>query len=183
MVELAKKEPGGLFYGSGGNGASTHLAGELFNKVADVKIEHVPFKGTGEAITAVMAGQVPLTFTGISSARGPVSEGRLKAIALTGNERNPAMPDVPTFDEAGLAGMNSSTVWGVYGPKDLPSEVVETLNHAFNEALKDATVQERAKSLGYVTEGGTPAEFTELTQSEIAKWRDLIQSANISITN
>lgn len=181
LIDLAKKEPGLLFYGSGGNGASTHLAGELFNMVADVDIEHVPFKGTGEALTAVMSGQVPLTFTGISSARGPVEDGRLRALAVTGETRSEAMPDVPTFDQAGLANVNSSTQWGVYGPKNLPADVVAKLNHAFNEALKDPAVKERVVGLGYVLRGGTPAEFEALTKSELEKWNKLITAAKISI--
>ncbi|MBB5215628.1 Bug family tripartite tricarboxylate transporter substrate binding protein [Parapusillimonas granuli] len=181
LIDLAKKEPGRLFYGSGGNGASTHLAGELFNMVAGVKIEHVPFKGTGEALTAVMSGQVPLTFTGISSARGPVEDGRLRAFAVTGERRSEAMPNVPTFDEAGLANVNSSTQWGVYGPRNLPADIVAKLNHAFNEALKDPAVKERVVGLGYALQGGTPAEFEALTKSEIEKWRNLITAAKISI--
>lgn len=181
LIDLAKKDPGGLFYGSGGNGASTHLAGELFNLVAGVDIEHVPFKGTGEALTAVIAGQVPLTFTGISSARGPVEDGRLRALAVTGDQRSEAMPNVPTFDQAGLANVNSSTQWGVYGPKNLPADVVEKLNFAFNEALKDPAVKERVAGLGYVLQGGTPAEFEALTKSEMDKWNKLITAAKISI--
>src|SRR5690606_2431248 len=114
LIALAKDKPELLFYGSGGNGASTHLAGELFKLVANVDIDRVPFMGTGEALPAVMAAQVPLTFTGSSSARGPVDDGRLRAIAVTGQQRNEAMPNVPTFDEAGLANVNSSTQWGVY---------------------------------------------------------------------
>jgi tripartite-type tricarboxylate transporter receptor subunit TctC len=181
LIALAKKDPTLLFYGSGGNGASTHLAGELFNMVAGVDIEHVPFKGTGEALTAVMSGQVPLTFTGISSARGPVDDNRLRAIAVTGDKRSEAMPNVPTFDEAGLANVNASTQWGVYGPKNLPAEVVKKLNHAFNEALKDPAVQERVVGLGYVLQGGTAADFQALTTSELDKWNKLITTAKITI--
>ncbi|CAM3862984.1 Bug family tripartite tricarboxylate transporter substrate binding protein [Bordetella tumulicola] len=181
LITLAKKDPGQLFYGSGGNGASTHLAGELFNMVAGVDIEHAPFKGTGEALTAVMSGQVPLTFTGISSARGPVEDNRLRAIAVTGDKRSEAMPNVPTFDEAGLANVNASTQWGVYGPKNLPTDVVEKLNHAFNEALKDPTVKERVLGLGYVLQGGTANEFQALTASELDKWNKLITAAKITI--
>lgn len=181
LIALAKKDPGALFYGSGGNGASTHLAGELFKMVAGVEIEHVPFKGTGEALTAVMSGQVPITFTGISSARSPVDDRRLRAIAVTGEKRSEAMPDVPTFDEAGLANVNASTQWGVYGPKNLPADVVEKLNHAFNEAIKDPAIKERVLGLGYVLQGGTAAEFKTLTAAEFEKWNKLITTAKITI--
>jgi Uncharacterized protein conserved in bacteria len=93
------------------------------------------------------------------------------------------MPNVPTFEEAGVAGMNSSTQWGVYGPKGLSADIVVKLNSAFNEALKDPKVQERAASLGYVTAGGSPEDFVKLTRSEIEKWADVIKSANIKISN
>lgn len=181
LIDLAKSDPKALFYGSGGNGASTHLAGELFKSVAGLSIEHVPFKGTGEALTAVIAGQVPMTFTGISSARGPVEDGRLRAIAVTGKERSAAMPNVPTFDEAGLANVNSSSQWGVYGPKGLPADVVTKINAAFNEALKDPAVIERVKGLGYTLAGGSPQEFKAFTKEEMDKWGAIIKAANISI--
>ena len=181
LIAMAQKDQGSLFYGSGGNGASTHLAGELFKSVASVKIEHVPFKGTGEALTAVISGQVPMTFTGISSARGPVEDGRLKAIAVTGQQRSAAMPNVPTFDEAGLKNVDSSSQWGVYAPKGTDPAVIEKLNKAFNEALKDPSVQERVKGLGYTLAGGSPEQFKTFTKAEIDKWNAIIKSANISI--
>jgi tripartite-type tricarboxylate transporter receptor subunit TctC len=178
---LAKAKPGSLFYGSGGNGASTHLAGELFNLVAGVNIAHAPYKGTGEALSAVMAGTVPLTFTGISSARAPIEAGRLKALAITGNERNAAMPDVPTFAQAGLKGVDSSSQWTVLGPVGMPADVTKKLNAAFNQAMKDPAIQKRVADLGYTVAGGSADQATKLIADEIAKWKKIITAAKINI--
>ena len=181
LVALAKKEPGQLFYGSGGNGASTHLAGELFKIEAGVSIDHIPYKGTGEAMAAVIADTVPITFTGISSARSPVEAGRLKALAVTGPVRNAAMPNVPTFAESGLPGVEASSQWGVLGPVGLPQDVIAKINQAFNEVLKDPSVIEKVIGLGYTTAGGTPADYANLTNSEIAKWKKVVNTAGIKI--
>ena len=181
LIALAKQKPGGLFYGSGGNGASTHLAGELFNMVAGVNIAHVPYKGTGEALSAVMAGTVPLTFTGISSARAPMEAGRLKALAITGSARNAAVPNVPTFDQAGLAGVDSSSQWTVLGPTGMPADVIKKINDAFNQVMKDPAIQKRVDDLGYTVAGGSPAQAGKLIGDEIAKWKKIISAANINI--
>jgi tripartite-type tricarboxylate transporter receptor subunit TctC len=181
LIALAKQKPGGLFYGSGGNGASTHLAGELFNMVAGVNIAHVPYKGTGEALSSVMAGTVPLTFTGISSARAPMEAGRLKALAITGSARNAAVPNVPTFDQAGLAGVDSSSQWTVLGPAGMSADVIKKINEAFNQAMKDPAIQKRVDDLGYTVAGGSPVQAGKLIGDEIAKWKKIISAANINI--
>jgi tripartite-type tricarboxylate transporter receptor subunit TctC len=181
LIALAKAHPGSLFFGSGGNGASTHLAGALFNLAAETDITHVPYKGTGEALGAVLANQVPLTFTGISSARPGVMAGQLKALALTGNARNAAMPNVPTFDEAGLHGVDSSTHWQMLTTAGTPRAVVLRLNTEINKILADPEIQRRVAGLGYITAGGTPEDLGSLIQSEVAKWTKVIQAAHISI--
>lgn len=181
LVALAKAKPGELFYGSGGNGASTHLAGELFKMAANVNIGHAPFKGTGEAMAAVMAGQVPMTFTGISSAKQPVDAGRLRALALTGDRRHPAMPDVPTFAEAGVKGVDASSHWGLLGPAGMPADIVEKLSKAVNQVLAETAIQSRVASLGYDVKGGVPADYAKLMQVEIEKWRKVIQTAGINV--
>jgi len=181
LVALAKKEPGKMFYGSGGNGASTHLAGELFKIEAGVNIDHVPYKGSGGAMAAVIADTVPITFTGISSARSPVEAGRLKALAVTGQARNAAMPNVPTFAESGLPGVEASSQWGVLGPAGLPQAVINKINQAFNKVLRDPSVIEKVIGLGYTTAGGTPADYANLTNSEIAKWKKVVDTAGIKI--
>jgi tripartite-type tricarboxylate transporter receptor subunit TctC len=181
LIAQAKAQPNSLFYGSGGNGSSTHLAGELFNLAAGTRISHVPYKGTGEALAAVMANQVPLTFTGISSARPAVNSGKLRALAVTGGKRNEAMPDVPTFDEAGLPGVDSSTHWQMLAPAGTPRNVVTRLNAEINKVLKDREIEQRVLDLGYVVAGGSPDELAALNTEEIAKWTKVIQAAHISV--
>lgn len=181
LVKLAKAKPGELFYGSGGNGASTHLAGELFKMAADINIGHAPFKGTGEAMAAVMGGQVPMTFTGISSAKQPVAAGRLRALALTGDRRHPAMPDVPTFAEAGLKGVDASSHWGLLGPAGLPSNIVNQINAAVSKVLAETATQEKVAGLGFDVKGGPQSDHVKLMETEIAKWRKVIQTAGIKV--
>jgi tripartite-type tricarboxylate transporter receptor subunit TctC len=181
LIAQAKAHPGALFYGSGGNGASTHLAGALFNLAAGTDITHVPYKGTGEALGAVLANQVPLTFTGISSARPGVEAGKLKALAVTGSARNSALPNVPTFDEAGLRGVDSSTHWQLLTTAGTPQAVVMRLNTEINKILFDPEVQKRVVGLGYITAGGTPDELGTLINAEVKKWTKVIQAAHISI--
>jgi tripartite-type tricarboxylate transporter receptor subunit TctC len=181
LIDLARKDPDKLFYGSGGNGASTHLAGELFNLAAGTRIGHVPYKGTGEAFAAVLANQVPLTFTGISSARPAVEAGKLRGLAVTGDKRNPALPEVPTFDEAGLHGVDSSTQWQLLTTAGTPVAVIDKINATVNQVLKDPDIQQRVAGLGYVVEGGTPADLMALNKEEIAKWTKVIKAANITL--
>lgn len=179
LIALAKAKPDELFFGSGGNGASTHLAGELFNMAAGVKISHVPYKGTGEALAAVVAGQVPITFTGISSARQPIDANRLRGLALTGDKRNPALPEVPTFIEAGLAGVDSGTHWGMLGPAGMPAEIVVTLNKAVNEVLQDPEVNSRVVALGYEVAGGPAENYANLIKTDVDKWSRVIKASGI----
>lgn len=181
LIAMAKAKPGSLFYGSGGNGASTHLAGELFNLAAGVKISHIPYKGTGEAFAAVISNQVPLTFTGISSARPAIEGGRLRALAVTGAHRNAALPDVPTFTEAGVPGVDSSTHWQILAPKGTPRNAVLRLNKDFNIVLADPDIKKRVAALGYEPIGGTPEDLAALDKKEIAKWTEVIKAAHISI--
>jgi tripartite-type tricarboxylate transporter receptor subunit TctC len=179
LIALGKAKPESLLYGSGGNGSSPHMAGELFNIAAGVPVTHVPYKGTGEALSAVLAGQVPLTYSGISSVRQAVEAGRLRALALTGAQRNAALPNVPTFAESGLPSVDCSSHWGLLGPAGMPPEVVAKLNVAVNQVLADTAIKERITALGYDVAGGAPAAYTKLLETEIEKWRKVIKTAGI----
>jgi tripartite-type tricarboxylate transporter receptor subunit TctC len=179
LIALGKAKPESLLYGSGGNGSSPHMAGELFNIASGVPITHVPYKGTGEALSAVLAGQVPLTYSGISSVRQAVEAGRLRALALTGAQRNAALPNVPTFAESGLPTVDCSSHWGMLGPAGMSPEVVAKLNAAVNQVLADTAIKERIAALGYDVAGGAPAAYTQLLETEIEKWRKVINTAGI----
>ncbi|MEJ0077609.1 MAG: tripartite tricarboxylate transporter substrate binding protein [Alphaproteobacteria bacterium] len=179
FVALAKQKPGELNYASGGIGASTHLGGELLKFVAGIEVRHVPYKGTGPAMNDLIGGHVQVMFSGISSARPFMDAGTLRALAVTGEARNAAVPDVPTFAEAGLPGVTASTYWGVLAPKGTPQEIVERLSAEFAKAVRDPEVVKRIGDLGYLPIGGGPADYAANIKSEIAKWAPVIKAANI----
>ena len=180
LVALARAKPGGLAYASGGNGASTHLAGELFKMVAGVDIVHVPYKGTGPAIADVVAGQVQMNFAGISSARQHVESGRLRPIAVTGDKRNPALPEVPTFAESGLT-VDAGTHWGLLAPAGTPTAVIAKVNAETDRALQLAEVKARIAELGFDAAGGSPEAWAALIRSEMAKWAKVVKEARIKL--
>jgi tripartite-type tricarboxylate transporter receptor subunit TctC len=179
FVKLAKEQPGKLNYASGGNGASTHLGGELLKLVASIDVIHVPYKGTGPAMNDLIGGHVDVMFSGISSARPHLDAGALRGLAVTGDTRNSAVPDVPTFAEAGHAGVTASTYWGVLAPRGTPKDVIEKVNDAFAKAMRDPDVVVRTAQLGYLPIAGGPADYAENLKSEIKKWGEVITRANI----
>ena len=181
FVALAKAQPGKFNYASGGNGASTHLGGELLKLVAGIDIVHVPYKGTGPAMNDLIGGHVDVMFSGISSAKPFMDAGTLRAYAVTGETRNAAVPDVPTFAEAGLGGVTASTYWGVLAPKGTPKEIVEKVSAAFAQAMKDPAIAARVGELGYLPIAGGPADYAENLRSEIEKWGKVVRSANIKV--
>ena len=181
LLAQARAKPGSLNYASGGYGASTHLAGELMNLAAKVSITHVPYKGTGPAMTDLLAGQVQMQFAGISSARQHVEAGKLKAIAVTGKQRNPAMPAVPTFEESGVAGVDADTYWGLYAPAGVLPAALATLNKAFTAALRSPAHAERLAALGFLPIANGAAEHTQQFRDMIARWTDVIDQAKIKV--
>jgi len=181
FVALAKQSPGKYNYASGGNGASTHLGGELLKMVAGIDIVHVPYKGTGPATADLVAGHVDVMFSGISSAKSFMDSGTLRAYAVTGDTRNAAVPEVPTFAEAGLAGVTASTYWGVLAPKGTPKEIVEKVNAAFAQAMKDPATVTRLAELGYLPIAGGPADYADNLRSEIEKWGKVVRAANVKV--
>lgn len=181
FVALAKAHPGALNYASGGNGSSTHLAGELLKLVAGIDVVHVPYKGTGPAMNDLLGGHVDVMFSGISSARPHIEAGTLRALAVTGDERSTALPDVPTFREASLAGVAASTYWGVLAPKGTPRAIVDRLSAAFAAAVRDPQIVKRIEPLGYLPIGGTPADYAQNLAAETTKWGEVIATAKIKI--
>lgn len=179
LLALARAKPGSLDYASGGYGASTHLAGELMKLAAKVFIVHIPYKGTGPAMADLLAGQVHMQFAGISSARSHVEAGKLRAIAVTGKQRNPAMPRVPTFEESGLSGVDADTYWGLYSPAGVPPAVLAALNKAFVAAVRSPAHAERLAGLGFIPIGNSVQEHTQQMRAMIARWTDVIQKAGI----
>jgi tripartite-type tricarboxylate transporter receptor subunit TctC len=181
LLALAKAKPGALVYASGGNGTSTHIAGELMKYVAKVDITHVPYKGSAPAMTDLVGGQVQMQFAGISSARPYIDAGRLRPLAVTGTQRNSATPTVPTFDEAGVHGVDVVSYWGLYAPAGPPSDVINTINQHFVRSLRVPTNIERLNSLGYIPLGNTPEEHTAQIKAMVAQWIDVMQKTGIRI--
>jgi tripartite-type tricarboxylate transporter receptor subunit TctC len=179
FVALAKASPGKFNYASGGNGSSTHLGGELLKLVAGIDVIHVPYRGTGPAMNDLIGGHVDVMFSGISSARPYLEAGTLHALAVTGDKRNAAVPDVPTFTEVGLPGVTASTYWGVLAPQGTPKEVVVKVSAAFAAAMRDPEIVERVGQLGYLPIAGGPADYAANLASEIKKWGEVVRSANI----
>jgi len=182
LIAYAKKNPDKLSYASSGNGASSHLAGILFNKMAGTQIMHIPYKGTGPALNDLLGGQVSMSFTDILTALPYIKAGKLRAIGLASAQRSEALPDLPTLSEQGLGGYDVSVFFGIVAPKNTPADVVNTLNQAFKTALSDPTIKQTLRSQGIVeAQDQTPQGLAAFITTEVPKWRELITSANVSI--
>jgi len=179
LIALAKTRPGSLAYASGGNGAPTHLGGEMFKMSAGVDITHLPYRGTGPAMNDIIAGHVPLAVNGLSASRPHILAGRVRALAVTGDARAAAFPEVPTFTEAGVPGVDMYTHWGVLVRAGTPDPVIQRLAAAFNEAVLREDLRQRLNDLGYVPAGGGPARYADTIGRETARFTEVIRAANV----
>ncbi|MCT9074098.1 tripartite tricarboxylate transporter substrate binding protein [Cupriavidus gilardii] len=179
VIASAKSQPGKYTYASAGNGTSIHLAGELFTSMAGVELLHVPYKGSGPAVTDLLGGQVDYMFDSITSAKPHIDAGKLTAIAVTTSKRSAALPNVPTVAEAGLPGYELSPWFAAFVPAGTPPAVVETLNRAMVEALRKPAVQKRLAAIGAEPIGSTPAELKQHLAKETDKWGKLIRTRGI----
>ncbi|HZP74740.1 MAG TPA: tripartite tricarboxylate transporter substrate binding protein [Pseudolabrys sp.] len=180
LVEYAKANPGKVVFGSAGFGATQHLSAELFMQTAGIKMLHVPFRTSPEAINAVISKQVDILFDTVSALIGQVQSNRLKTLAVTGKDRFPAVPDVPTAISSGLVpGYDVTTWYGVFGPKGIPQPIVMKLNAAINDVLKDEGVRKRLATAGVVVQGSTPEAFGAFMASEYKRWDKVREAAGI----
>jgi tripartite-type tricarboxylate transporter receptor subunit TctC len=173
LVALAKNKPGDIMYASSGRGSIIHAATELFNLKASTKMTHVPYRGTGPALTDTLTGQTQVFFSSAATALPHVQSGKLKALAVTTANRIPALPDVPTVAEAGVPDYEVDLWHGFIGPKGLPRPIVDKINKAANQSL---TLQETAEKLandGVAPAGGTPEQFMATIRKEIDLWKKL----------
>ena len=177
LITLAKARPAELNYGSSGAGTSVHLSAELFSSMTGVRMVHVPFKGATEALTALLGGQLDLMFASLSSSIPLIKAGRLRAFAVTGAQRSPSLPDMPTMAEAGLPGYAAAAWYGIAGPAALPPNTVNTLNSAAVAVLGTSDVKARLFSSGVEVRTGTPEEFARLIDSEIVKWAKVVKDS------
>ena len=182
LIAYAKKNPGKLTFASSGNGASSHLAGVLFNQMAGTDILHIPYKGTGPALNDLLGGQVTMSFTDVLTALPHVKNGSLRAIGLASAQRSEALPDLATLDEEGLKGYDSSVFFGIVAPKGTPEPVVQKLNHAFIQAMNDPAVKSTFATQGIVRAADqTPQGLASFIDAQVPKWAALIHSAHISL--
>jgi len=181
LLATAKSAPGALSYGHGGNGSTMHLSGELLNILAGVRIQAVPYKGSGPVAADVLGGQVPLGVVDVPSAIAHVRAGKMRALAVTSKRRISAASDVPTFEEAGVPGYEAIGWFGVVAPAGTPAPIIERLNHEIRAALAAPEIRSRALDAGTEPFTNTPQEFAAVIREETKKWADVIKTGGIRL--
>lgn len=181
VIAAAKANPGKLTFGSSGNGAINHLAGQLFADTAGVKLQHVPYKGGAPAANALMAGEIDLIFGEPSTLLPHVASGRLRALAVTGAKRSPGVPDLPTIAETGLKGYEVTSWNGVLAPAGTPDAAIKRLNAEFNKALSNPEMRARLLKMGYEPVGGAPELFSKHIAAETEKWGPVVKRSGLEI--
>jgi tripartite-type tricarboxylate transporter receptor subunit TctC len=179
VIAASKREPDKWSYGTSGVGGPHHLSGEYFKSATGANLLHVPYKGGGPAMTDLMGGQIPILFSSLGPAVGAVKSGKIRALAVTSPQRSAAFPDVPTMDEAGLKGFDSTAWYGLLGPAGLPQEVVNRWTQALAKAGADKELLERINATGCDTEILTPAQTVEKIKADYAKWGRVVKEASI----
>jgi tripartite-type tricarboxylate transporter receptor subunit TctC len=181
LVALAKARPGAINFASAGNGTGQHLSTELFELQASIKMTHVPYRGAAPAYTDVMSGQTPVFFDNLASALGQIKGGSVRALAVTGKERSPLLPDVPTVAESGVPDYSYYVWFGLWAPKQTPKPVIEKLYAEVQKALGDAEVRKRITADGGLPMSMPLADIEPFVKSEIAKWADVISRAGVQV--
>jgi tripartite-type tricarboxylate transporter receptor subunit TctC len=179
LIALLKSKPEQVFYGSSGVGTSPHLSGELFNMMAGTKMAHVPYSGSAQAVTDLLAGRTQVMFSPASTVLQYVESGQLKALASSERMRASAAPDLPTVAESGLPGFDTSVWFGVMGPPGISRDIIEKLSGAIGEALKNDEVTKPLHAAGLDIKGGTPQDFAAFIATETKKWNDVVTSAGL----
>lgn len=181
LIALAKSKPGELRYGSGGAGGASHLGTELLRTMTGIDLVHVPYKGTGPALTAMLGGEIQVQLIGISSVVPYLKSGRMRALAVSGAKRSAAAPEVPTVAESGVPGYAFDVWYGMLFPAGTPRAIVAKVNADINRVLKSPALGQRFAGIGLEPAGTTAQEFARILRSEIAKWRKVVKQANIRV--
>jgi tripartite-type tricarboxylate transporter receptor subunit TctC len=179
FIALAKAQPGKLNYGSGGNGTNTHLAGELFKSITGTSLVHIPYKGAGAVLTDLMGNQVQALITSVPTALPHIKSGKLRALMVTGEQRNATLPDVPSAKEAGIPKMDMDFWVGFGAPAGTPQAVIDKLNKEIVASLSEPDAKKKIADMGLTVVGSTPAQATQLVNDEIARWSAVIKQAGI----
>ncbi len=179
LVAAAGEKPGQLSYGHSGNGTSAHLAAELFKAMAKIDIVPVPYKGGAPALNDLLGGHIPLSFNNLPESIAMIQSGAVRPLAVTTAQRTPLLPDVPTFDEAGVKGYDTGVWWALIAPAGLPTDVTTKINRDAADAMKSPAVRERFQTLGAVPVGSTLDEIAALIRADYDKWGPIIKAAGI----
>ena len=181
VINAARSAPGKVSYGSPGNGTSIHLAGELFEKAANIELSHIPYKGSNPAMMDALAGNVDLLVSSVPSAMAQIKSGKLRPLAVTSAKRSSSMPEVPTVAELGFKDFDVSTWYGVLAPAGTPAQVVSTLNTEINKLLASQEVRDAIHAQGAEPEAMTPAKFATLLKTDYAKWKGIVEASGAKI--
>jgi tripartite-type tricarboxylate transporter receptor subunit TctC len=179
---LAKSQPGKLNMASSGNGTSIHLAGELFKSMTGTFMLHFPYRGSSPALLDMLAGNMDVMFDNLPSSMPHIRSGKLKALAVTSNQRSSALPEVPTIEEAGqLKGYEASSWFGLLAPAGTPADIVNRIQKEVARALNDAGIKEKLQAQGAIPSGNTPQEFTRLIDAEHTKWAQVVKASGARV--
>ncbi|RLJ39837.1 tripartite tricarboxylate transporter substrate binding protein [Acidovorax sp. 106] len=181
VVAAAKASPGTVTYGSPGNGTSIHLAGDLFEKAAGIKLSHIPYKGSNPALMDALAGNVDLLLSSVPSAMAQIKSGKLRALAVTSAKRSSSLPDVPTVAESGFKDFDVSTWYGVFAPAGTPAAVATTLNTEINKLLATPDMKAAIQAQGAEAQAMTPAQLTTLLKNDYTKWKGIVEASGAKI--
>lgn len=181
LIALAKEKPGGLTYSSGGNGTSQHLAGEVFTSMTGTKLLHVPYRAAPPALSAVLAGDVTMTFASVPVALAQAKTGAVRALGVTSGKPVTVWPDMPTLSSQGLQGFDVSAWFGIAAPANTPQPVVAKLNTTLQEVLAEPALRQKLQDLGIEVIGGTPAQFDAYIRSELDRWGTVIRASGVKI--
>jgi tripartite-type tricarboxylate transporter receptor subunit TctC len=181
LIDYAKAHPGELTYGSSGTGTVVHVSAEMMLEAADVKIRRIPYSGTGPAVSDLLGGHVQMMLPPIPSVIGLVKSGQLRALAVTGKERSPLMPDVPTASEAGVPGFASEQLIGLMAPAGTPRQIIERLNSELRAAVTDAAISQRILEVGAAPLAGSPEEYATLAAADKKAWGTIVKKLGLHV--
>jgi tripartite-type tricarboxylate transporter receptor subunit TctC len=181
LIAYGKANPGKLFYGTSGTGSSLHLLTELFNEATGLKMTHVPYKGNGPVVTALIGGEIQVAFDTIPGSKAMRDGGKVRLLAITSKERNKLLPDVPTVEQAGVKGFEAQTWAGIFLPKGTRAEIVQRYHAALTTVLKDEEVRSKLAEIGYEVIGNTPEQFAKQIDVELKQWAAVSKSAKINL--
>lgn len=181
LLDYARSNPGKLNYASSGSGTSIHMAGELFRQLADLKVQHIPYKGSAPALTDLIGGQVQFMFDNMPSAWPHVAAGKLRALAVTTAERSATAPNLPTMQESGFPSYDVSSWFGIIAPRGTPADIVNKLNAVTLDALAKPAIQARLLELGAVPAKTTPVQFADFIKSEVDSWAKVVEASGARV--